>query len=152
MPDHGSASLAEHLAAVSGFPVRACGVGRVATGINLLEGGRDFVLNAGGDGALRIKAARDGASPFHPNADRLFLSAAELALRCIVVVLSGMGKDGAEGASRLEAQGAAIYVQEPDTCVVAGMPRAALALCRNARTFDPKAPPESLRQLSDWAS
>ena len=30
MPDHGSASLAEHLAAVSGFPVRACGVGPVA--------------------------------------------------------------------------------------------------------------------------
>ena len=53
------------------------------------------MLNAGGDGALRIKAARDGASPFHPNADQLFLSAAELALRCTVVVLSGMGKDGA---------------------------------------------------------
>jgi two-component system chemotaxis response regulator CheB len=145
--DHGSVSLAEHLATVSGFHVRACGAGPVAPGINLLEGGRDFVLNAGHDGALRLKAARDGASPFHPNADRLFLSAAELALPCTVVVLSGMGQDGAEGASRLEAQGAAVYVQEPDTCVVAGMPRAALKLCRTARTFDPKAPPEALRRL-----
>lgn len=38
MPDHGSRSLAEHLAAVSGLPVRACGGGPVAPGINLLEG------------------------------------------------------------------------------------------------------------------
>ena len=151
MPDHGSVSLAEHLAAVSGFPVRACGAGPVAPGINLLEGGRDFVLNAGHDGALRLKAARAGASPFHPNADRLFLSAAELALPCTVVVLSGMGQDGAEGASRLEAQGAVVYVQEPDTCVVAGMPRAALALCHYARTFDPKQPPEALGRLGDRA-
>jgi two-component system chemotaxis response regulator CheB len=147
MPDHGSGSLAEHLAAVSGLLVRACGDGPVAPGINLLEGGRDFVLNRDGDGALRLKVALDGASPFHPNADRLFLSAADLALPCVVVVLSGMGQDGAEGAARLEAQGAAICVQKLNTCVVDGMPRAALDLCRTARTFDPKVPPEALRRL-----
>jgi two-component system chemotaxis response regulator CheB len=147
MPGHGSGSLAEHLAAVSGLPVRVCGGGPVAPGINLLEGGRDFVLNRDGDGALRLKVAVNGASPFHPNADRLFLSAADLALPCVVVVLSGMGQDGAEGAARLGAQGAAICVQKPDTCVVAGMPRAALELCRTARMFDPKAPPEALRRL-----
>lgn len=149
MPDHGSGSLAEHLAAVSGLAVRACGSGPVAPGINLLEGGRDFVLKRDGDGALRLKVALDGASPFHPNADRLFLSAADLVLPCVVVVLSGMGQDGAKGAARLEAQGAAICVQDLDTCVVAGMPRAALELCRTASTFDPKAPPEALRRLGD---
>ena len=148
MPDHGSASLAEHLAAVSAFPVGPAALGRLRPESTSLKAAAISCWMRAAT-ARWHEAARDGPSPFHPNADRLFLSAAEPALSCTVVVLSGMGKDGAEGASRLEAQGAAIYVQEPDTCVVAGMPRAALALCRNARTFDPKAPPEALRQLSD---
>lgn len=112
---------------------------------------RDFVLARDGDGGIRLKVSVGGASPFHPNADRLFLSAAALSLPCVVVVLSGMGQDGAEGAARLEAQGAPVYVQSPETCVVAGMPRAALELCRTARTFDPEAPPEGLRRLKDRA-
>ncbi|HST01104.1 MAG TPA: CheB methylesterase domain-containing protein, partial [Usitatibacter sp.] len=43
-----------------------------------------------------------------------------------VAILTGMGKDGAEGAAKLEAAGGKVFVQDEATCVVYGMPRVAL--------------------------
>ena len=40
------------------------------------------------------------------------------------VLLSGMGRDGTEGAERIAAAGGAIYAQNEATCAVWGMPRA----------------------------
>jgi two-component system chemotaxis response regulator CheB len=42
------------------------------------------------------------------------------------VVLSGMGRDGVEGASRLIACGGSILAQDQASCAVWGMPRAIL--------------------------
>ena len=43
-----------------------------------------------------------------------------------VAILTGMGKDGAEGAAKLEAAGGRVFVQDEATSVVYGMPRVAL--------------------------
>lgn len=40
-----------------------------------------------------------------------------------VAILTGMGKDGAEGAAKLEAAGGKVIAQDEATCVVYGMPR-----------------------------
>ncbi len=40
-----------------------------------------------------------------------------------VAILTGMGKDGADGAARLEAAGGKVIAQDEATCVVYGMPR-----------------------------
>jgi len=50
-----------------------------------------------------------------------------------VAILTGMGRDGAEGAALAEQGGAAIVVQDEATCVVYGMPRVASELTRTAK-------------------
>jgi len=41
-------------------------------------------------------------------------------------ILTGMGQDGAAGALAMAQKGLPVIAQRPDTCAVAGMPRAAI--------------------------
>lgn len=60
-----------------------------------------------------------------PSADPMFAAVAEVfGGDAVGVVLSGMGRDGAEGAAQLRATGATILAQAPESCVVWGMPGA----------------------------
>lgn len=64
-----------------------------------------------------------------PSANITFLSIAdELGGRAVGVILTGMGKDGADGAAALRSKGAWIIAESPETCVVYGMPKAAVDL------------------------
>lgn len=61
--------------------------------------------------------------------DVLFNSAAACAGRHAVAgLLTGMGSDGAQGMRKLKQAGAATLAQNEETCVVYGMPRAAVEL------------------------
>ncbi len=61
-----------------------------------------------------------------PSVDVLFDSAAELIGRYAVgVILTGMGKDGAQGLLRMRQAGARTFGQDEASCVVYGMPREA---------------------------
>ncbi len=62
-----------------------------------------------------------------PSVNRLFASALPHAKRCLAVILTGMGSDGAEPMAALRGAGAMTLGQRGDTCVVDGMPRAARA-------------------------
>ena len=50
-----------------------------------------------------------------------------------VAILTGMGKDGAEGAARLEAAGGKVIAQDEASCVVYGMPRVTMERTRDAQ-------------------
>ena len=63
-----------------------------------------------------------------PAVDTLFKSAASEAKHVTAAILTGLGKDGAEGLRQLSDGGARTFGQDEDTCVVYGMPRAAKAL------------------------
>ncbi|MGE5384905.1 MAG: protein-glutamate methylesterase/protein-glutamine glutaminase [Betaproteobacteria bacterium] len=64
-----------------------------------------------------------------PSVDVLFESAAELVGRQAVgVILTGMGKDGAQGLLQMRRAGARTYGQDASSCVVYGMPREAFAI------------------------
>lgn len=60
-----------------------------------------------------------------PSVDPMFESLAEQLDGCAIgVVLSGMGKDGAEGAALLAQLGGTVMAQDAESCSVWGMPRA----------------------------
>jgi two-component system chemotaxis response regulator CheB len=62
-----------------------------------------------------------------PSADVLFHSVAqEFALTAVGMIMTGMGDDGAEGLGAIKAAGGMTIAQSEDTCVVSGMPRAAI--------------------------
>lgn len=71
---------------------------------------------------LDRKAVANGCCP---SADPMFASVAEqYGSNAVGVVLSGMGRDGADGAGQLRAAGGTILAQAPESCVVWGMPGA----------------------------
>jgi two-component system chemotaxis response regulator CheB len=92
----------------------------------MAPGGRHLVVERGSPSAFRMRLT-DGP-PRHgvrPSVDELFLSlAAVFGPRAIGVVLTGMGRDGVEGARAIRARGGTILAESESSCVVYGMPRA----------------------------
>jgi len=79
-----------------------------------------------------------------PAVDLLFESAArELGPQAIGCLLTGMGKDGAEGLQALKEQGAMTLAQDEDSSVVFGMPREAIRLGAARHVL-------SLRDIPAW--
>ncbi len=68
--------------------------------------------------------------PLHflkPAVDRLFFSAADVFhSRILAVLLTGMGRDGADGCKRIVEAGGYTVAESARTCTVFGMPRAAI--------------------------
>lgn len=63
-----------------------------------------------------------------PSVDVLFKSAIPEAATVSAALLTGLGRDGAEGLKALAEAGARTYGQNEETCVIYGMPRAAMIL------------------------
>lgn len=92
-------------------------------------------------GIAHMKLARSGANyvvkldysepvnRHRPSVDVLFNSAAEVAGKnAIGVILTGMGKDGAQGMLAMRNAGCQTFAQDEASCVVFGMPREALLI------------------------
>lgn len=92
-------------------------------------------------GVAHMKLARSGANyvvkldygepvnRHRPSVDVLFHSAAQVAgENAIGVILTGMGKDGAQGLLAMRQAGARTFAQDEASCVVFGMPREALLI------------------------
>ncbi len=92
-------------------------------------------------GGFHLSLARSGANyvahldqeppvnRHRPSIDVLFDSAARHAGKnAIGIILTGMGKDGAEGLLRMKRAGAHTLAQDEASCVVFGMPKEAIAL------------------------
>lgn len=89
----------------------------------------DHHLTIASDGRLRLDR-QPAENSVRPSADRLFHSLAEkTGPRAVGVLLTGMGKDGAQGLRAMRERGAATIAQDRETSVVFGMPGAAVALC-----------------------
>lgn len=71
-------------------------------------------------------AAGEPVSGHRPSADRLFQSAADHAgAKAVGIILTGMGRDGANGLLAMRAAGAETVGQDESTSIVYGMPRVA---------------------------
>jgi two-component system, chemotaxis family, protein-glutamate methylesterase/glutaminase len=150
MPADQTASFARHLAAESGLDVEETNGGQVpeTARVMVLRGGSDYRFGRGATGRFRLAAANVAGNVFHPSADLLFGSAAQAGLEAVAVVLSGMGEDGARGASAIAACGGAVLVQDFASCVISGMPSAALAACPSAKVASVPAIAEFLSRWS----
>jgi len=150
---HALATLFEHLPKRIGVPIlvtqhlpspfmpvfaRQLGIaaGRDATvaeeGMRLVP---DHIYIAPGDAHLTIVHERDrlvvrltnqrSASGCLPSVDPMFASVARaVGGGGLGVILTGMGRDGTEGAATLVACGGSILAQDAESCAVWGMPRA----------------------------
>ena len=67
----------------------------------------------------------DRRGGYRPSVDETFESAAFLGHRAVAALLTGMGRDGADGMALLRAAGALTMAQDQPSSVVWGMPRAA---------------------------
>ncbi len=130
LPREFTGALADRLARSSSIPVCEAVDGQTLWQgtVYLAQGGGNTVI-AGAPGAAcleyRESPARTGATP---NADALFVSAADIfGAACTGVILTGMGRDGAVGLRRIRAAGGSAIVQDQESSAIYGMPRAALA-------------------------
>ena len=119
--------LVEWLGSRSPLPVRLAesGMRLPWRGVLVAPDGVHMTIDKG---MLRLESspARDGQ---RPSVDTLFESMAGWHPRaCAGVLLSGMGRDGAEGLVRLRELGGRTMVQSEETCVVFGMPGTALQM------------------------
>lgn len=105
-----------------------------ATHEQQMEPGSVYIAPSGahlmirGDGRLLLDN-RPPVRGFRPSCDLLLSSAAEaFGRRCIGVILTGMGRDGARGLKEIRERGGKTIAQNAETCVVYGMPREAVLL------------------------
>lgn len=116
---------------------RRCDVKVEAATTGMELGPGHVCVAAGSPGHLRLRAGNPvkvslEAGPLisgHlPSVDALFRSAVPFASQVVAVLLTGMGRDGAEGLLELRRAGAVTIGQNEATSVVYGMPRAAWEL------------------------
>jgi len=97
----------------------------------------DHIYLAPGDAHLTLEPGKDGpivrlshgraTSGCLPSVDPMFASVGSIyGAGALGIVLTGMGRDGVEGATTLVACGGSIIAQDEASCAVWGMPRAVL--------------------------
>ena len=129
MPVGFTRSLAERLDARSALRVREAEDGETVTPGQVLiaPAGRHMKVRHRG-GAVKVWLDDEPRSALHrPSADVLMASVARTyGTRALGVILTGMGSDGVEGLRAIRAAGGSTMAEAEETCVIYGMPKAAV--------------------------
>jgi two-component system chemotaxis response regulator CheB len=129
IPPNFSRVMAEHINRLAPYEVREAIDGELLhPGLCVVAPG-DFhiLLHRAGQG-YRVRLAQSPAvNHCRPSVDVLFRSAAEqVGAHAVAVILTGMGADGARGMQLLRTAGARTLAEAEESCVVFGMPQAAI--------------------------
>ncbi|MFO0725351.1 MAG: chemotaxis response regulator protein-glutamate methylesterase [Myxococcota bacterium] len=131
MPAGFTSSFAQRLSRCCRIKVREAKDGEViAPGVALVAPGSHHLLIRASGAQLYVSLS-DGppVNRHRPSVDVLFKSvAATCGASAVAVILTGMGADGARGLLDLKNAGAHTIAQDEASCVVFGMPRAAIEL------------------------
>ncbi len=130
MPERFLKSFAQRLDNIVPLPVR------LARSNTSVKPGKIYIIP--GDGNMELKEHTNGQRIFKyskrkfkeydsPSVDCLFESVAHVyGSKSIAVVLTGMGKDGSNGLLKIRNNGGLTIAQDSSSCVVNGMPKAAI--------------------------
>lgn len=124
-----SKSFADRLNQTLPFKVKEAEDGDrvVPNQVLVAPGGLQMRLDKHGRGEYKVSIVDDPpVNRFKPSVDYFFDSAAKVVdVPLIATILTGMGKDGAQGLLELKNRGFATIAQDKESSVVYGMPRAA---------------------------
>ena len=110
--------------AAEGQPL-LCGVVYIVPGSSNIDVERSN--NSGIVHIVEPQPTRNGIVPLTPSADHMLKSlSSAFDRRLVVVILTGMGSDGTNGAIAARRMGATVLVEDPRTAVMPGMPHSAL--------------------------
>ena len=99
----------------------------IAGRVLICPGNRHMMVRRMPRGEMVVLSDNPPINGHRPSVDVLFHSVAqEFALTAVGILMTGMGEDGAEGLGAIKAAGGMTIAQSEDTCVVSGMPRAAI--------------------------
>jgi len=111
----------------------------------------DYHMGISRDGRIHLSEGTS-ADPFCPSVSHLFRSvAAAYGASAMGVLLTGMGRDGADGLLQLREAGATTVAQDEVTSTVFGMPREAIALGAAEYVLSPQEIGDLMRSLLDPA-
>jgi len=131
MPEGFTTSFAKRLDTLSRLSVKEAEEGeRVLPGhVYIAPGHSHLLLKRSGANYVAQLSQSAPVNRHRPSVDVLFRSAAECAgANSLGVILTGMGRDGAQGMLEMHRVGAYTFAQDEESCVVFGMPREAIAL------------------------
>lgn len=131
MPPGFTRSFAERLDRLSNLSVKeAANNDFVEPGHAYVAPGDHHMSLAGSPGNLKIRIDQSPPACGHrPSVDVLFRSVAKsCGARAVGVIMTGMGNDGAEALGTIKAAGGRTVAQDQATCIVFGMPKAAIDL------------------------
>ncbi|SBS35338.1 Chemotaxis response regulator protein-glutamate methylesterase [Marinomonas spartinae] len=129
MPPGFTRTYAERLNRQTGFQVAESQGGEVVKPgtAYIAPGGYHLTLRRKGNLIYTDLALGEKVCGHRPSVDVMFDSVAELIGKtAIAVLLTGMGKDGAQGLKRIKEKGGYTVAQDEASCVVFGMPREAI--------------------------
>jgi len=129
MPPRFTRSMAERLDGVSQVRVKEAENGdRMEPGLVLVApGGEQMSFRANGTSVKVQITAEPLNTLYRPCADVMMTSAVEAFNGPLLgVIMTGMGKDGLEGLKLIKQKGGYVLAQNEETCVVYGMPKAAV--------------------------
>jgi two-component system, chemotaxis family, protein-glutamate methylesterase/glutaminase len=93
----------------------------------ICPGNRHIMVRRMPRGDMVVLSDNPPVNGHRPSADVLFHAVAqEFGAASIGVIMTGMGEDGADGLGAIKNAGGLTVAQSEDTCVVSGMPRAAI--------------------------
>jgi len=130
IPAYFSKAVADRLNLLTPYEVReACDGDLLRPGLCLIAPG-DFHLMVVKENGYRVRLLQ--TPPVHhcrPSVDVMFRSAAAAAgSHALAVLLTGMGSDGAVGMQAIQRAGGHTLAEAEESCVIYGMPRAAVEL------------------------
>ncbi len=131
MPQHFTKSFADRLNELCALEVKEAKHGETLRPGKVLLAPGNYHTIVKRSGATYFVEVKEGPLVFHqrPSVEVMFSSVARFVGRnAIGVILTGMGKDGAEGLLEMRQAGAWTIAQDENTSVVFGMPKEAIAL------------------------